>query len=129
MNENMNNYLKEIIEAFICGIFKDITDYLNEYNKKINLTNRIKKFDEDITDFVKILNNDYIAKKSSILLNYGITEKERNIIILINNGLSNKEISDKLCIAEVTVKKHITSIFQKLKIKKRTELINFIINN
>jgi DNA-binding NarL/FixJ family response regulator len=125
----MDNSLKEIIEKFIKGIFKDITSYLNDNIKNINLISRISQFEGDIVDFIKILNKDYILKKSSTLLNYGITEKEMNIIVLINNGLSNKEISDKLCIAEITVKKHISSIFRKLKIKKRTELLNFIINN
>ena len=116
-------------KKIICGIVRDITEYLNENIKNTNLINKISQLDIDITDFMKILKTNYVSPPSISFINYGITEKELRTIFLITQGLSNKEISEKLFIAEITVKKHISSIFRKLKIKKRVELINFMINN
>ena len=52
-----------------------------------------------------------------------LTSKEKEILSLLVRGKTNKEISHVLIISEHTVKNHIYSIFQKLKIKNRKELI------
>jgi len=51
-----------------------------------------------------------------------ITRREHEIILLILKGMSNREISSHLRIAEVTVKKHLTSVYRKLRITNRKEL-------
>ncbi|ASW42473.1 response regulator transcription factor [Clostridium isatidis] len=50
------------------------------------------------------------------------TERELEIMKLIAEGLSNKEISKKLFISEGTVKNYITSIFQKTGLTHRTQI-------
>ena len=50
------------------------------------------------------------------------TEREREIIKAIAEGLSNKEISSKLYISEGTVKNYITSILNKTDLKHRTQI-------
>lgn len=52
------------------------------------------------------------------------TDKEMEIIRLVCNGLSNREISKKLFISEQTVKAHIHRIYQKLGIKNRPQLVS-----
>ena len=52
-----------------------------------------------------------------------LTPKEKNIIYLVCEGLSNKEIADKLNISEQTVKAHLHKIFKKFNISSRTQLI------
>lgn len=54
---------------------------------------------------------------------YQLTAREAELISLISRGLSNKEIAQKLCISESTVKKHNYSIFSKLNVHSRTQLI------
>ncbi len=50
-----------------------------------------------------------------------LTPKEREILIELGKGRSNKEISKAMYISEFTVKKHITQIFSKLDLSDRTE--------
>jgi len=52
-----------------------------------------------------------------------LTEREREIITLIGEGLKNKQIADRLFISETTVRHHLTSIFAKLEVSDRLELI------
>jgi len=52
-----------------------------------------------------------------------LTKREREIVNLIGQGYRNKEIAEELHICEPTVKTHLYRIFQKLKIKSRSELI------
>ena len=52
-----------------------------------------------------------------------LTKKEKEILILIEKGYSNKDISNELFISVSTVKTHISNIFKKKKVTKRTDLI------
>jgi DNA-binding NarL/FixJ family response regulator len=52
-----------------------------------------------------------------------LTDREREVLTLISEGLKNKEIADRLFISEWTVRHHITSIFSKLEVSDRVELI------
>jgi len=52
-----------------------------------------------------------------------LTKREREIITLIGEGLKNKQISARLFISEATVRHHLTSIFDKLNVSDRLELI------
>ena len=53
----------------------------------------------------------------------GLTEREREIIRLISEGLSNKDIADRLCISSITVRHHLTNIFDKLGVSNRQKLL------
>jgi DNA-binding NarL/FixJ family response regulator len=61
------------------------------------------------------------AKESN--LDESLSKKEREIIILISQGLINREIASMLCISEQTVKTHISRIFRKLKVSRRSQLV------
>jgi two-component system, sensor histidine kinase and response regulator len=54
-----------------------------------------------------------------------LSVREREIFRLIIEGKSNKEIATILFISDLTVKKHITSLFKKIGAKKRNELFDF----
>lgn len=53
----------------------------------------------------------------------GISKREYEILQLINEGLSNQQIADKLFVSENTVKKHISNLFFKMDVERRTEAI------
>jgi two-component system nitrate/nitrite response regulator NarL len=54
-----------------------------------------------------------------------LSEREREIIHFIGQGLKNKQIASQLCIAETTVRHHLTSIYSKLGVSDRLELLVF----
>ena len=54
-----------------------------------------------------------------------LTDREREIIGVACTGLTNRQISDQLAISEATVRHHLSSIFTKLGIASRGELIVF----
>ena len=54
-----------------------------------------------------------------------LTLREREIIGLIGKGLSNKDIADRLCISDITVRHHLTNIYSKLDVSNRQKLLIF----
>ena len=61
-----------------------------------------------------------------VTASYGLTAREQEILRLVLQGLSNKEIEKKLFISSSTVRNHVYSIYQKLGVKNRLDLINRI---
>lgn len=53
----------------------------------------------------------------------GVTRRELEILALIANGMSNREIAEKLFVSENTVKTHSSRLFDKLGAKRRTQAV------
>lgn len=53
----------------------------------------------------------------------GITRRELEILELIADGMSNREIAEKLFVSENTVKTHSSRLFDKLSAKRRTQAV------
>ena len=53
----------------------------------------------------------------------GITKRELEILELIAQGMSNREIAEKLLVSENTVKTHSSRLFDKLSAKRRTQAV------
>lgn len=64
-----------------------------------------------------------ITLSNEQLIKSGLSKREAEILSLMHEGLSNQQIADKLFISENTIKKHISNIFQKLQVERRTEAI------
>ena len=53
---------------------------------------------------------------------HGINDKEREIMELVAEGLSNKEIAAKLFLGDGTVRNYISTLLEKLSLRDRTQL-------
>jgi len=57
---------------------------------------------------------------------YGLTKREQEVLALILQGKSNKDIETELFISGKTVKNHVYNLYQKLDVKSRLELANAV---
>lgn len=69
------------------------------------------------------------ADKSKNFEQYGINEREFEIIKKIADGLSNKEISETLFLSEGTIRNNISMILEKLNLRDRTQIAIFYYKN
>lgn len=58
-----------------------------------------------------------------------LTPREEQVVALVAQGLSNREIAQELNLSEHTVKKYLFRIFEKLGISTRVELVLYALNN
>ena len=57
----------------------------------------------------------------------GLTEREMEILRLVGNGLTNKDIGQQLYISDRTVQAHLSNIFSKLGVGSRTEAVMYAV--
>lgn len=65
----------------------------------------------------------------TILNKAGLSGCESRVAKLVIKGLRNKEVADKLEVSEKTVKFHLSSIYRKLEIQSRAQLIVWALKN
>ena len=56
----------------------------------------------------------------------GLTPHERNVLVLIGEGLTNRQIGKRLFIAEKTVKTYVSTMFRKLGLTQRTAAAAYV---
>jgi DNA-binding CsgD family transcriptional regulator len=71
--------------------------------------------------FVEVPANGEIDSQQVIKL--GLSKREHQILQLISEGLSNQQMAAQLYISENTIKKHISNLFLKLDVERRTEAV------
>lgn len=84
-----------------------------------------------------VFGDDIVSKIPSLISNsskadfssFGITEKELDIITVVAEGLSNKEIAGRLFLSEGTVRNSLSAILEKLNLRDRTQLAVFYYKN
>jgi two-component system, NarL family, response regulator LiaR len=63
------------------------------------------------------------ANNEDILKELGISRREYEVLELVAMGLTNQEVADKLFVSLNTVKTHMTNLFAKLEVNRRTQAI------
>jgi two-component system NarL family response regulator len=120
----------EFVEAGASGfILKDAT--IKEFIGTVRSVARgIKILPPTLTDSlfthvidIAVRKNERTGKKRvSIVKAVRMTMREREIIALIANGLTNKQIAERLNIATFTVKSHVHNILEKLALHSRLQI-------
>ena len=121
----------------------DEEDYINEaieygakgYILKNSTPDQIVQSITSVYNNTIVMNENVLNKfqgKNSLpkFTKYDFTEREKDIIIAISEGLSNKEISKKLFISEGTIRNYITMILDKTDLEHRTAIaVNYLKGN
>ncbi len=116
-------YVKAGASGFI---LKDAT--LNDFLVTIKeVAEGAKVLPPTLTDSLFSQIVEHALKGGKIKLREAImmTKREREVIALIADGLSNKEIGQKLSISLYTIKSHVHNIMEKLTLHTRLELANY----
>ena len=72
---------------------------------------------------------DLLQKKETVdFRKFDLSEKEVDIIRLVADGLSKKEIAEALCFGEGTVRNYLSTILNKLNLRDRTQLAIWYLN-
>ena len=100
-------------------------------NDKIRMREEIKQMKEDLHSYSHTTHfNEKNVDPENEIFNYEkLTERQKELLKLMANGSSNKEIAEKLFITESTVKYHIKNIFSILELKDRRDLFKKMSNN
>lgn len=62
------------------------------------------------------------------LINY-LTNREKEVLALLTEGITYKGVADRLVISETTVKTHVNNIFQKLQVNDRTQAVLYALKH
>lgn len=108
------------------AVFEDL-----EYEKLLNVAKSegidfrdiIYGDEQYINDLVEFLKPSKSSESESL------TPREKEVLVLIRDGLTNREIAKKLFLSEKTVKNHLNNIFKKIEVSDRTNAALYAIKN
>jgi DNA-binding NarL/FixJ family response regulator len=69
-----------------------------------------------------VMNPDFTLDEAK-LQQLGISKREYEVLELISQGFSNREIAERLFVSPHTIKSHSSNLFSKLNVRRRTEAI------
>lgn len=121
----------------------DEDEYVNEainygargYILKSSSPEQIANAVEAVYNNSIVMNDEVLNKINKQVINkditrFDFTDREKEVIVAISEGLNNKEISNKLFISEGTVRNYITSILDKTNLEHRTAIaVNYLKGN
>ena len=109
----------EIYAALIAAAFAAIGIWFG-----ITLTGRKVEVREVTVEVPVATGGPFVADMARIET-LGITPRELEVLQLIAEGLSNKEMAERLFVSENTVKTHASRVFDKLGANRRTQAVQF----
>ncbi|WP_373600098.1 response regulator transcription factor [Paraclostridium bifermentans] len=98
-----------------------ITDIEDEYEFKYvidKVIKGVKFYDSEVMS--------RIIKQPRLEIELFLTEREEEVMVEVGKGLSNRDIANMLGVTEFTIKKHLSNIFNKLKLKSRKDIIVYV---
>jgi len=95
--------------------FTDLGSQMSEMLKECRQKKRHMKYIDDLLYQMTVAEHQ---TKEELL-----TSREIQVLQLLGNQLSNKEVGNKLFISEATVKRHVANIFKKLNVVSRKEAL------
>lgn len=124
---NESIYIKKMLEAGASGyILKNIDkDELVKVIRKVY--EGAKHLDEAVTN--QLIYNFNVKQDSPVTLIDSLTKREKEILIFIAQGLTDKEIAEKIFLSSLTVITHRKNILSKLNLKNKVELTRFAMDS
>lgn len=110
----------EIYGGFVALLFAGVGIWLG---LKLTRKEEVLLVKEVVKEVPVPIAGEPFAVNENQLKQRGITKRELEILELIAQGMSNREIAEKLFVSENTVKTHSSRLFDKLDAKRRTQAV------
>ena len=81
------------------------------------------------SEIARMLVEAFQKKPASLTSSDGLTQRESEILVLLSEGLSNKEIAERVKISYDTVRAHLRHIYEKLHVRGRTEAVKMYLKS
>lgn len=123
-----DEYIKEAIKNGAEGyILKNqSSDSIVDSLKAVIKGNMV--FEKNVAETISSLIKED-SKKDVNVDKYKLTGREMDVLKLIGEGLSNKEIAAEIHLGEGTIRNYVTSLLEKLELRDRTQLAIFYLKN
>lgn len=124
------NFAKPLNENYrIIYFITDISFEKKIEMKQVRLQNHIESIVREMDDLSELLLETNVYNQSIKRGNIEFDAVDRNILKLIESGMTNNQIASRLEIAEITVKKRLSVIYSRIGIKNRYQLIEYLHTN
>lgn len=124
----LQNDVLEFVQAGVSGFTlkdADITEFMKTIRSVLN-GERVLPPNLIGSLFSQIVEHAVNGVKPSVIIeSVRMTKRERQVILLIADGFTNKEIAQKLHLSTYTVKSHVHNILEKLSLHTRVQIANY----
>lgn len=107
----------------------DISGYISKSSDLNELHQALQSISEGKTvipdEFSIYFNNSYkLDSTEKLTEQYQLPSRKIEILLCMSNGMTNKEIAEKLFVAKSTIDDHVKEIYKRLEVSNRAECIN-----
>lgn len=99
-----------------------IDEHSHEWKRQQDIE-RLAEAARELAEDLRQVSGESVAIWNSIIRLGGLSSRQKEIIVLIKDGFSTKQIAERLGLTESTVKNHLSSAYKKIGVKSRTELV------
>jgi DNA-binding NarL/FixJ family response regulator len=125
IGEDISSVAAEVVSLGARGVVRK-NKTPDELRLAIQKVNEGKEIWLDRKSLSSLISNTVTRRRNSPSSFDPLTVREQEVVRLVTAGMKNREVGEKLYISETTVRHHLTAIFDKLKIRNRFELINYV---
>jgi LuxR family maltose regulon positive regulatory protein len=129
--EAVNRFRRVLAACAAAGLYQTVLDEGPVISKLLQTTQESGKVKADLIPYLDRLvtglqrgGQGHFAPASGARILGALSPRETDILTLIANGLSNKEIARRLDIGPETVKSHLKSVFAKLGVERRAQAVS-----
>ena len=119
----LNDVIIRTIDSMVSNLQMEEIDY-NTISKVKKEANDLKRQLTVLHEELNTIEKSQDTKKGFSYPDTPLTRREMEVLVLIQQGLTNEDIGKRLYISERTVKFHITSLLSKLQAKNRTSAVD-----
>ena len=102
-------------------VFRSRQNKLKYKQLSLEIQNYMLQIDEMQTEILKNGDSDKFSKEK--IKEFELSDREKEVLVLISQGFKNAEIAEKLFVSQNTIKTHIKNIYVKLDVKNRVEAL------